>query len=187
MGQFFLTNAFLVGLSIDGPAEFNDSFELICLDWTYKRILTVLRLLQSAMLSKCPYGIDGKLARHPQSVWNGFKESIDYVQFIPCLPGLDESKNVWALTPETFAQFYKGSLTYGKIICLQNIQVYGFWKYASVGRRFIPSHAECSEVFSSDYRWVEWWYISVRFYALDVARIGNINEISLEEYAKSRF
>lgn len=189
--NFFRQNAFLVGLSIDGPAEFNDSFRIDLSGLgTYKRILTVLRLLQ-----KCDVRVNvltvltEKLARHPQSVWKWIcKESIDYVQFIPCLPGLDESKNVWALTPETFAQFYKRifDLWENNLFTGTYRSIWLFENMLQLAGGLFPSQCgmlgKCSpqiivesngDIYPCD------------FYALDVYRIGNINEISLEEYAKS--
>ena len=49
-----------------------------------------------------------KLAKHPQKLYRFYqREDFDYIQLIPCLPGLDDTEDEYSLTPELFASFYK--------------------------------------------------------------------------------
>lgn len=46
-------------------------------------------------------------ARHPRQVWRAIEKlDLRYVQFTPCIGGLDGEETSWALTPDRFAAFY---------------------------------------------------------------------------------
>lgn len=49
-----------------------------------------------------------QLAHHPQKLYRFYKQhKFDFVQLIPCLPGLDKTSDEFSLEPESFASFYK--------------------------------------------------------------------------------
>ena len=110
---FFKEKNFLVGISLDGYKENHDFFRL-----NKEQKSTFERVMQSISLLK-QYQVDynilcvltNTLAKHPLKLYRFFKDNtFDYVQLIPCLPELIESKNTknkFALTPKMFASFYK--------------------------------------------------------------------------------
>ncbi|MCC8022839.1 MAG: SPASM domain-containing protein [Clostridiales bacterium] len=110
--DFLAQHRFLVGLS----------FDLFCHDenrpdaqgqGTMKQVLAAKKLLEQY---KIDYNIlcvlTAGLARHPQKAWRFLEQhDIRYVQFIPCLEDLaGDSSMPQALTPQRFAQFYRGLL-----------------------------------------------------------------------------
>jgi uncharacterized protein len=112
--DFLRKNNFLVGLSFDGTPIYHDLNRLdLHGRGTSFRVLKTKELFDEF---KIPYNIlcvlTNPLAKHPKKVFNFFKEkNIKYVQFIPCLDGLDKSiegkRSPYALTPERFASFYR--------------------------------------------------------------------------------
>lgn len=110
--EFFKKNNFLVGLSIDGPAEFHNSYRLTPSGiGTFNRVMHTKRLFDQY---KIEYNVlcvlTDDLAQYPEQLFSFIKqEKISYIQLIPCLDDLDTTneKNEWAITPENFAFFYK--------------------------------------------------------------------------------
>lgn len=108
---FLKKHNFLVGLSLDGPAEYHDSNRL---DSAGKR---TFRRVMKAKLEMDRFGVDynvimvltSQMARHSRRVWRFIQEQkIDYVQFIPCLGDLEKNNSLCALTPQRYAEFYTG-------------------------------------------------------------------------------
>lgn len=108
--SFFHTYDFLIGVSLDGYKENHDYFRLTTGNKaTYRMVMQAIRCLRAfdvkfnilTVLSK-------QLAKHPKKLYEFYqKEGFDYIQLIPCLAGLDEESNPFALTPQLFASFYK--------------------------------------------------------------------------------
>ena len=108
--DFFRRYNFLVGVSLDGYREVHDRLQPDATGaGTFKRVMGAIRTLRA-------HGVDvnvltvlmAELARHPQKLYRFYqREDLDYIQLIPCLPGLDEQTDVYSLTPERFASFYK--------------------------------------------------------------------------------
>jgi len=107
---FLKKNNFLVGLSIDGYPSIHDVNRLdVNGHTTYERVQKAKRLLDTYQV---PVNIltvlTRRMAENPDEVMDYLlKNNIDYVQFIPCLPGLEnQDEDLHALTPELFASFY---------------------------------------------------------------------------------
>lgn len=107
--SFLKKEHFLIGLSLDGPRNLHDACRLDTSGkGTFSRILTVKKGLER---SQIPYNalmvLTNTMARHPRQIWNFLqKESIAYVQFVPCLGPLENGTTPYALTPERYADFY---------------------------------------------------------------------------------
>ena len=107
--ELFRKHRFLVGISLDGPSEYHNRNRLDAAGkGTYQRLMSAIKCLRQ-------YGIEFNIlcvltkdnARHPEKLWNFFLEQrLDYIQFIPCLPELDEEDNTYSLTPQLFHDFY---------------------------------------------------------------------------------
>jgi uncharacterized protein len=108
--EFLYKNKFLVGLSIDGNAKIHDSKRLDSAGrGTFDACIQTKVLLEKHQVE---YNIlcvlTNELAGEPDKVWNFIlNQNIRYIQFIPCMEGLDEKEgNPFALRPPRFAGFY---------------------------------------------------------------------------------
>lgn len=188
---FFHEYDFLVGVSLDGYKENHDYFRLTTGNKaTYTTIMKAIATLRKhevqfnilTVLSK-------QLAKHPQKLYEFYqKEDFSYIQLIPCLAGLKEEQNPFALTPKLFASFYK--------------QFYDLWlkemekgTYRSIGLfdNIIPMYADippqqcgllgyCSVQFVVE---SDGSIYPCDFYVLDEYRGGNILEMDVMEIAQS--
>ncbi len=106
---FFAERGFLVGLSLDLPREQHDMNRVDGQGRrTYQRALQALKLLKRYRVEHNVLStLTNAAARHPRQVWRTIEKlDLRYVQFTPCIGGLDGEENIWALTPERFAAFY---------------------------------------------------------------------------------
>jgi uncharacterized protein len=109
-GEFLNKNKFLVGLSIDANARLHDKNRLDANGkGTFSSCLRSKALLEQ---HKVEYNIlcvlTNELAGESDKVWRFIlNENIKFIQFIPCLEGLDEKgESPFALRPARFAAFY---------------------------------------------------------------------------------
>jgi uncharacterized protein len=112
-GEFFNKNNFLVGLSIDANAKLHDKNRLRPGgERTFDSCLRSKALLERHGVE---YNIlcvlTNELAGESDKVWRFLlKENIKFIQFIPCLEGLDQKdgkgESPFALRPARFASFY---------------------------------------------------------------------------------
>jgi uncharacterized protein len=110
--SFLKERDFLVGLSIDGGKRFhNKNRPNAAGEGTFDRAIQSKKLLEE---HKVEYNIlcvlTNELAAEPDKVWRFIKEErIGFIQFIPCLEGLDaQEAPAFALRPARFASFYSG-------------------------------------------------------------------------------
>jgi uncharacterized protein len=110
--SFLKEKEFLVGLSIDGGKTFHDRNRPDAAgNGTFDSCLQSKKLLEKHGVA---YNIlcvlTNELASDPDKVWRFIKkEKIGFIQFIPCLEGLDERNDpasALALRPSKFASFY---------------------------------------------------------------------------------
>lgn len=106
---FLKEHAFLVGLSLDGPAAYHDANRVDHTgSGTFHQVLEAKKRLDRWGI---PYNVlmtlTNALARHPQQVWRFILEQeLGFVQFTPCLGAFDAQHDPYALTPERYAAFY---------------------------------------------------------------------------------
>ncbi len=107
---FLHQHNFLVGLSLDGPAQYHDANRVNTQgEGTFAQIIKVKKLLDT---HKVEYNIltvlTERAARHPKEYWNFIvKNKIQFIQFVPCLAELSGgSSGGSALSPARFASFY---------------------------------------------------------------------------------
>jgi uncharacterized protein len=108
--EFLNKNNFLVGLSMDGGEKIhNNNRPDASGEGTFARCLESKALLEKY---KVEYNIlcvlTNELAAEPDKVWRFIQnKKIKFIQFIPCLEGLDEQRpSPFALKPARFASFY---------------------------------------------------------------------------------
>lgn len=187
--DFLATHHFLVGVSLDGYRSMHDHLRPDAGGkGTHRRVMDAIRGLRAA-------GVDvnvltvltDQLARHPQQLHRFYQqERLDFIQLIPCLPGLDGAADPYALTPHRFASFYKvffrlwaqelAQGTYRSVTLFDNV--------IPMFRGVLPSQCgmlgRCAVQFvvegSGD-------VYPCDFYVLDRYRLGNIETHSLEAMA----
>jgi uncharacterized protein len=107
--SFLKTHDFLVGLSIDGGRRLHDKNRPDAAgEGTFDACVQRKNLLEKHGVA---YNIlcvlTNELAAEPDKVWRFIKEErIGFIQFIPCLEGLDEKASAFVLRPARFASFY---------------------------------------------------------------------------------
>lgn len=108
--DFFLAHQFLIGISLDAYADLHNHFrkDKQAKD-TYKIVMKAIKLLkEKGVAFNILSVLNATLAKHPQKIFSFYlKNDLRYVQFIPCISGLDEEENEYSLTPKQFASFYK--------------------------------------------------------------------------------
>jgi len=141
--RFFAMHHWLVGISIDGPREYHDSYR--CFRGgrpTYERVLRGMRLLDrfgvewNAMAT-----VNGRNAEHPMEFYHFFKDiGCRYIQFSPVVERIhrhgdgrhlaspDEDADNGALAP-----FSVDAEAYGRFICA----IFDEWVREDVGKTYI--------------------------------------------------
>ena len=113
--QFLHKHHFLVGVSLDGYQTNMDRFRY---DVKKRGVFyQVLRGIDELKKAGVEFNIltvvTSELARHPKALFEFYRDHhFEYIQLIPCLPGLMEDENEMSLTPELYASFYKEFFRY---------------------------------------------------------------------------
>lgn len=108
--DFFHQHHFLIGLSLDGYVELHDYMRKDALyEGTYKKVMKSIEILKQ---KKVDFNVltvlSSYVSAHPQKLFTFYqKHDLKYIQFIPCLAGLDEKESEFSLRPKQFASFYK--------------------------------------------------------------------------------
>lgn len=186
--DFFKAHDFLVGLSIDGHPLYHDMNRLDARGkGTFKKVLETKHLFDDYEIT---YNIlcvlTNPLAKEAKKVFQFIlEEKIQYIQFIPCLPGLNETgKNSYALTPKRFAGFYQqllklwlDEMTKGNYISVKLFDdLINLFVKREVTACGILGNCQIQYVIEADGS-----VYPCDFYVLDEYRLGYIQEKSLRE------
>jgi uncharacterized protein len=188
---FLKENGFLVGVSLDGYRANHDFFRVSAKKTgTYDEVMSAIKRLRE---HKVDFNIltvlTRVLAKQPKRLYEFYRtHSFSHVQLIPCLPGLDENEDPYALTPSAFATFYK---TFFDLWYEDYIQ--GDYMSVTLFDNVIPMFAgiapqQCGMLgFCSPQFVVEGdgTVYPCDFYVLDRYKIGNVNENSLPQIMKN--
>lgn len=107
--KFFADNHFLIGVSLDGYKLNMDQFRFDAENRSvYYTIMDNIRLLKKYKVDFNILTVVTKdLAKHAKALFRFYKENrFQFVQLIPCLPGIHESTDAFALTVNEYASFY---------------------------------------------------------------------------------
>ncbi len=138
-GEFFKENDFLIGISIDGPAELHDAYRVDKKGRpTFERVMKGLRLLQKYEVEhNILVTVNRKNANHPLDVYRFLRDEAgaSWMQFIPVVERINEdglrlyqegtSVSERSVTPEQFGRFL--------------IQVFDEWIRNDVGKIFVQT------------------------------------------------
>ena len=198
---FLKKNNFLVGLSLDGTKEINDFFRIDSKnDGTFNKIIKTAELFDRL---KVDYNIltviTAQTAKHIEKIYNYYKSrKFAYLQFIPCLEPLLESKSqtpdaarptsVYSLTPELYEKF---------LINLFRLWYDDFMKGRYISIRFFDNLVRIAAGYPSEqcgtYGFCSGQFViesdgsvfPCDFYCVDNWKIGNIFDMSFEELFNS--
>ncbi len=131
---FFRENGFLVGLSMDGPADMHDHFRKDRAGrGTFERVLKAARLLQEQRVEfNILCTVNSWNGSHPLRVYRFFRDDLEahYIQFIPIVErdnesGFQEGESVTvrSVRPEQWGRFL--------------IDIFDEWVTRDVGRTFV--------------------------------------------------
>lgn len=191
-GDFLRKHNFLTGLSLDGGERFHDSNRRDARgEGTYRRVLQNKKLLEEC---QAEYNIlcvlTKESAKYPDKISRFIEqENIRYIQFIPCLEGLNQetvSKN--ALRPAGFANFYSALLRWwlGKLEEGVYISVKFFDDVINLFFKGISSACGIDGLCHAQYIVeADGGVYPCDFYVLDEYRAGNLTRQTLREIFES--
>ena len=108
MIAFFAKEQFLVGVSLDGTDETHDLLRPDAKGLPTSSIVrkTIDRLRAAGVSVNVLCVVNGEVAKHPKEVFSALAP-YEYLQFIPCLDGLDGEKRDYSLSSEAYLAFLK--------------------------------------------------------------------------------
>lgn len=187
--SFLAKNNFLVGISLDGPKDIHDSNRIdVNSNGSYKNVMNAIKLFDKYQVQyNILCVINSRVARHVNKVYDFFKKNnFNYLQFIPCLDGIDEKlgSNPYSLKPEAYEAFLKTifDLWYRDVVQGQGISIRYFDNLISM---FLGNPPEacgmsgsctCQFVIESD-----GGVYPCDFYAEDNWYLGSIKEMGFKD------
>ncbi len=185
----FSEHRFLLGVSLDGPEDMHDALRKDALGrGTYRRVTNAIEKLRAYQI---PYNIlcvvTMETARRARETWNALREH-GYLQFIPCIDGLEGEPGPYSLSPEAYGRFlietydlYERAIIEGKPVSERR-----FDNYLSILAGYQPEmcgmSGRCGLYFLAE---ADGGVYPCDFYVLDEWKMGNINEASLSRMEKS--
>lgn len=109
---FFHDYHFLVGLSLDGPADLNDEYRVdVKGQGTYARVIQTAALLNKYKVEyNILFTVTGLTASAPEKLYDFFKaNNFAFLQFMPCIDSEEKPRGVheYSLKPEQYTHFLK--------------------------------------------------------------------------------
>lgn len=181
---------FLVGISLDGNQFIHNQLRLKNHQPTFDMILKHIHDIQKERID---YNIltvvTSQMIPYAKDIYQFYKQqNFDYIQFIPCLPELNQSTKNYALKPQEFYQFYhdifplwyedlkKGRYT--SISLFEDLLMIFQGRYPRTCG--ILGNCQLQMIIEGDGS-----VYPCDFYAIDEYCLGNINDDSLSNIRKS--
>lgn len=189
MIAFFAREQFLVGVSLDGTDETHDRLRPDAKGLPTSAVVrkNIDRLRASGVKVNVLCVVNSEVAKHPQAVFSALAR-YEYLQFIPCLDGLDAEKRDYSLSSEDYLSFLKATFdcyysayTKGRPVSIRN-----FDNWIAMLMGMPPENCamvgRCgpSLVIESDGS-----VYPCDFYALDHWKLGSISDGSLKRMLAS--
>lgn len=191
--EFFRTNRFLVGLSLDGTRDLHDTLRVDSQGkGTWNRAVAALHELDKAGVeTNLLCVVTGPMARNPQKVYQSLNKLGNHpLQFIPCLDPLEAPRGSmpYSLSPQRYGHFLCGLFDcwYRDWQAGRYVSVRLFDDYLRILAGMPPSTCAASGACGS--------YLVVEgdgslypcdFFVLDEWYLGNINETGVVEAMNS--
>jgi len=108
MIAFFAREQFLVGVSLDGTNETHDLLRPDAKGLPTSAVVrkTIDRLRAAGVSVNVLCVVNAEVAKHPKEVFSALAP-YEYLQFIPCLDGLDGEKRDYSLSSDAYLSFLK--------------------------------------------------------------------------------
>ena len=183
MIAFFAKEHFLVGVSLDGTAQTHDLMRPDAAGRPTASVVrkTIERLREAGVSVNVLCVVNGEVARRPSEVFDALAP-YEYIQFIPCLDGLDGQTRDYSLSGKAYLTFlketfdrYHQAYTEGRPVSIRN-----FDNWIAMLMGMPPENCamvgRCgpSLVIESDGS-----VYPCDFYALDAWKLGSISDDSL--------
>ena len=189
MIAFFAKEQFLVGVSLDGTDETHDMLRPDAKGLPTSSIVrnAIDRLRAAGVSVNVLCVVNGEVAKHPKEVFCALAP-YEYLQFIPCLDGLDGEKRDYSLSSEAYLAFLKATFDCYHQAYLDGhpVSVRNFDNWVAMLMGMPPENCamvgRCgpSLVIESDGS-----VYPCDFYALDKWKLGSIAEDSLKRMLAS--
>lgn len=191
--KFLSENKFLVGLSLDGPADIHDINRVNGKnEGSYKKVMETVKLFNK-------YGVEynilfvanNNVAKHITKIYTFFKKNnFRYLQFIPCLDPLNEQPGMhkYSLKPDTYLNFLKSlfDLWYEDIIKEDIISIRFFDNIVGTILGYRPEACDMSGICQGQLVFeADGGVYPCDFFVIDEWQIGNIMFSDMEEIVKS--
>ena len=186
---FLAEHHFLVGLSIDGAQSSHDALRVDMQDnGTYDRVMQAAELLRKHKVeTNVLCVVTAQIAAEPEKTFKALSP-FGYIQYIPCLDGLDGRQSEYSLSPLSYGEFliqtfalYEQAYRQGKPVSIRE-----FDNYIQMIAGYPPEHCgmsgQCGSYFLIE---SDGSVYPCDFYVLDEWRMGNINTESFFRLAKS--
>lgn len=124
--QFFTRNGFLVGLSLDGPRDYHDTYRRNAAGQpSFDRVMRGLKLLKKHGTEFNTLSVVNNItSQHGAEIYNYFKSlGVQFMQFLPSVDQVDGHPAPWSVTAAAYGQFL--------------IDIFDQWVVQDVGSVFV--------------------------------------------------
>ncbi len=179
--RFLAENNYLVGLSLDGPADIHDRARPDAAGkGSFSRVMRAAKLMEKHNVQYNILSVVGaNAAAHIRSVYGFFrKNGFDYLQFIPALDPIGGGHEKWSLTPELFARYMKNLFDawYDEVTRGGRVFVRTFDNYVRMLAGFAPESCGMSGVCARQHVVeADGSVYPCDFYVLDGCRLGSVH------------
>jgi len=190
--NFFKENNFLVGISLDGPAELHNHYRLFPSgEGSYKEVIKGIRLLQNLQVNFNILTVVNKAnVGQAERIYDFFlSQRFHYLQFIPCVEVDPKTRNIasFAITPQEYADFlcrlfnrwFNGGSPEVSITLFENILM----AYLGLAPEICIFRNQCQGYLVIEYNGDVY---PCDFFVERNWRLGNLLEIPLRKIARSK-
>jgi uncharacterized protein len=192
--DFFVTNKFLVGLSLDGPPKLHDLYRKTASGaGSFEAVMKTIELFQKKKVEFNVLTVVNKDTTYAvKKIYQFFKKNyLDYLQFIPCLDPLEDEPALrnYSLTPTLYGQFLIQlfDLWYEDLLVGKQPYIRQFENYIAILIGRGPESCDMMGVCGKQYVIeADGAVYPCDFYALDEYKLGNLNICSIEDIDNTR-
>lgn len=192
--QFLAEHDYLVGVSLDGSKDSHNAYrKTIKGEDTFFDILKTIDLLNKHQVEfNILTVVNRRSSKRTKRMYQFFKKNhLKYLQFIPCLDPLDEKpgQREYSLIPEDYGQFLIElfDLWYEDLQLGEQPYIRQFENYISILMGRYPE--ACDQCGVCNFQYVieaDGEVYPCDFYVLDEYKLGNLNQVTIEDIDKKR-
>lgn len=187
--ELLVKEKFLFGVSLDGTQRTHDAYRRTADgQGTWEKALrTLRRILSMGGQANVLCVVTDAVARNARAVWRALAP-FGFLQFIPCMDGLDGRGGAYSLTPQAYGAFLCETYALYERAALrrQAVSVRQFDNYLRLAMGMRPDSCamdgKCAPYFLVE---ADGSVFPCDFYALDAYRMGNVQSASFADMGKS--